>query len=486
MRFRPIPRRATVALVAAASVVAAAGPAAAAPGAPGTPRYADGSTSGGDPYFPAAGNGGYDVQHYGLDLSWYPGATPEQSRLDGTAVVTLTATQDLASLSLDLRGLTVSSVLVDGKPARFTQLPPGEDGRGGELVVRAAPKLKAGTTHEVTVVYSGYPGQPTDAEGALYGWVTFADGVLVASEPEGAPTWFPVNDVPTDKATYDFRITVPAGKTAVANGEPVGDPVTVGDRTTWTWHAADPMASYLATASIGDYTASTQVGPDGLPILNYVETGLTPARLATTQRSLALQPQMIAFFEDVLGPYPFTSFGAIVDDDSVGYALETQTRPVYSRSASETTVAHELAHQWVGNSVSPTTWADIWLNEGFATYLQWMWTESRGGTTAQESYEDVLATPADDEFWTVSLTDPGATGLFADAVYDRGAAFLHALRLEIGEAAFAELLHRWVSENEDGNVTTADLLALAEDVSGQDLDALFRDWLTDPDRPAAE
>ncbi|GAB3321964.1 M1 family metallopeptidase [Geodermatophilus aquaeductus] len=480
MRIRPTARRTAAALVAAASLVAVAGPASAAPGSPGSPRFTDGSTSGGDPYFPAAGNGGYDVQHYGLDLSW-----AADGRLDGTAVVTLTATADLASFSLDLRGLTVSAVRVDGKPARYTQLPPGEDGRGGELVVQAAPKLRAGTTHEVTVVYGGYPGQPTDAEGALYGWVTFPDGVLVANEPEGAPTWFPVNDVPRDKATYDFRITVPEGKTAIANGEPVGEPTTTGGRTTFLWRATDPMASYLATASIGDYTATTRLGPDELPILDFVETGVTGDALTTTQASLALQPAMIDFFDGVFGPYPFTSFGSIVDDDTVEYALETQTRPVYSQVASETTVAHELAHQWVGNSVSPATWADIWLNEGFATYAQWMWTATRpGGATEQEQFDAVYAIPADDEFWSVVVADPGREGIFADAVYDRGAATLHALRTEIGDAAFGDLLRRWVTENADSTVTTADFVALAEQVSGRDLDALFTDWLYTPARPA--
>ncbi|MGY1672227.1 M1 family metallopeptidase [Geodermatophilus sp. SYSU D00710] len=473
----------TAALVATTALVAGAAPAAAAPGAPGEPRYTDGSTSGGDPYFPAAGNGGYDVQHYDLGLSWFPGATPAEGRLDGTAVITLTATADLASFSLDLRRLAVSSVQVDGKPARYEQLPPDENGLGGELVVQAAPKLKAGTTHEVTVVYSGNPGRPTDLEGSLYGWVTFADGVLVANQPDGAPTWFPVNDVPTDKATYDFRITVPQGKTAIANGEPVGQPVTVDGRTTFTWRASDPMASYLATASIGDYTASTQVGPGGLPILNYVETGLTPTRRATTEASLALQPSMIDYFDDLFGPYPFTSFGAIVDDDTVGYALETQTRPVYSRQASESTVAHELAHQWLGNSVSPERWADIWLNEGFATYAEWLWSEEQGRETAQELYEGVYAIPADDEFWSVVVSDPGPTGLFAAAVYDRGAATLHALRNEIGDDAFFVLLERWATENADSTVTTADFVALAEEVSGQQLDGFFTDWVVTPERP---
>ncbi|GAB4079265.1 M1 family metallopeptidase [Modestobacter muralis] len=442
-------------------------------------RYDPGSTSGGDPYFPAAGNGGYDVSHYDLGLSY----DPATGRLDGTAVISLTATADLDSFSLDLRGLTATSVLVDGKKAGFQQLPPPEDGRGGELVVTTRPKLKAGSTHTVTVVYGGVPGKPEDIEGANYGFVSFADGALVANEPEGASTWYPVNDVPTDKATYDFRITVPEGKTAIANGELVGTPTTSGGRTTFVWRATDPMASYLSTASIGDYTMTTQVGPRGMPIYNFLERDLTASRRATSEASLALQPQMIAFFEGVYGPYPFTSFGAIVDDDSVGYALETQTRPVYSRSATEGTVAHELAHQWVGNSVTPEQWTDIWLNEGFATYSEWLWSESRGGDTVQEQFDAVYATPADDEFWTTPPGDPSPETLFAAATYDRGAAALQALRVAIGDPAFFAVLRAWATENADGNVTTADFVALSERISGQQLDAFFQAWIYAPVKP---
>jgi aminopeptidase N len=291
--------------------------------------------------------------------------------------------------------------------------------------------------------------------------------------------------VPTDKAGYDFRITVPAGKTAIANGELVGAPTTTDGRTTFVWRATDPMASYLATASIGDYELTTQTGPHGLPILDFLERDLTAEDRATSAAALALEPEMIAFFEGIYGPYPFTSFGSIVDDDSVDYALETQTRPVYSQVASESTVAHELAHQWVGDSVTPETWRDIWLNEGFATYSQWLWSESREQGTAQEEFDRVMAIPADDEFWDTLPGDPSAETLFADATYDRGAAALHALRGKIGDPAFFSTLRAWATQHAGGNVSTADFIALAEQVSGQQLDGFFQTWIYTPEKPTS-
>ncbi len=468
----------TTAGLVAAGLVLGGGLAHASPG--GSPRYADGATTSADPYFPNAGNGGYDVADYRLQLSYDPGS----GRLDGVATISLTATEDLRSLSLDLRGLTVSAVTVDGSRARFTQTPPPADGRGGELVVQAAPKLRAGSQHTVVVTYGGVPGQPLDIEDANYGWTSFGDGALVANEPEGAATWYPVNDLLTDKATYTVVITVPAGLTAVSNGEPVGRPTTAGGRTTFTWRAADPMASYLSTASIGNYTMTTGTGLHGLPIYDFVDADLTGADLAETRASLALQPEMVAFFEGIYGRYPFSSFGSIVDDDSVGYALETQTRPVYSEVASEETVAHELAHQWVGDSVTPSTWRDIWLNEGFATYSQWLWTEHRGGPSVQQQYDDVLAIPADDDFWTTPPGDPGRATLFADATYDRGAAALQALRTTIGNDAFLTVLRAWTTRNAGRNVSTADLQRLAEQVSGQQLGEFFQTWIYATTKPA--
>jgi aminopeptidase N len=434
-------------------------------------RYDAGSTSGGDPYFPAAGNGGYQVEHYDLDLSY----DPSSKQFRGVAEITLEATADLDAFSLDLRGHTVDAVAVGSRAQRFSHA-------DGELLVRARPKLKAGSTHTVTVVYGGTGGNPLDIEGVPYGFYTFPDGAFTANEPDGASTWYPVNDVPTDKASYDIAITVPEGSTGIANGELVGVTTTDG-LTRWEWSAPEQMASYLSTASVGNYVLTEQTGPGGLPILNFVDEDLTPANLATTTASLALQPQMIAFFEGIYGPYPFESYGAIVDDDSVGYALETQTRPIYSGRAVETTVAHELAHQWVGNSVSPEAWRDIWLNEGFATYSQWMWTEERGIRTTQQYFDGVMAIPPTSSYWTTVVADPGPFGLFVTPVYTRGAATLHALRLEVGEEAFFEILRLWAVENADGNVTTGDLVALSEEVSGQELDAFFTEWVYDTDKP---
>jgi aminopeptidase N len=442
---------------------------------------APGSTTGGDPYFPQAGNGGYDVAHYRLGLNY----EPSTGRLDGTAVITFTATTDLASLSLDLRGLTATRVVVDARKATFEQLPPPPDGRGGELVVHPQRGLRAGSTHVVTVVYGGVPGRPQDVEGLPYGFVGFPDGALVANEPEGASTWYPVNDVPTDKATYDVVISVPQGLTAVANGELVGRPRTAHGRTVFAWRATDPMASYLSTASIGNYDLTTQTGPHRLPIYNYLDQDLTAEQRATAEAALTRQPEMIAFFERIYGRYPFTSFGAIVDDDEVGYALETQTRPVYSQVADEATVAHELAHQWVGDSVTPETWRDIWLNEGLATYSEWLWIESTGGPTVGERYAQVYAISAEDPFWTVPPGDPSAQHLFAAATYNRGAGALQALRVQIGDPAFFTLLRRWTTQHAGGNVRTADFVALAERVSHQQLDAFFQTWIYTAGKPAS-
>jgi aminopeptidase N len=488
------------ALAAAAVAVPGATPVAALAAEPRGEAATPGDSGAGDPYFPFAGNGGYDVRHYDLDLTYQPPApepAPLVGRLSGVATIDLTATQNLDRFNLDLRGLDVHEVEVNGRSAEEVDPPsPGEQVEGAaywrvqndaqrqwELTIQPRPRLTKGERARVVVTYGGDTTRPTDIEGALYGWVTTRDGAMVVNEPEGAMTWYPVSDHPTDKATYGFEITVPEGKVAVANGLPRRKPVTKDGWTTWFWKAPDQQASYLTTASVGDFTLHTSKTDRGLAVVNAVDKDLTAANAATTSASLARQADMIAFFEDTFTRYPFNSFGAIVDDDSVGYALETQTRPVYSRVASESTVAHELAHQWLGNAVSPELWRGIWLNEGWASYAEWLWAEESGGRSAQASFEEVMAIPADDPFWTVVVADPGPLGLFVAPVYDRGAATLHALRLEIGDRAFFASARRWLQRYDDSTATTEDFEAVCEKVSGESLDAFFDTWLRTPSKP---
>ena len=343
-----------------------------------------------------------------------------------------------------------------------------------ELTIQPRPKIKQGQTARVVVTYGGATTRPTDIEDALYGWVTMRDGAMVVGEPEGSMTWYPVSDHQTDKATYGFEITVPEGKVAVANGLPAGDPVTESGWTTWSWDAPDAQASYLTTASVGDYDLRVSETPGGTPIIDAVDDNLTAANAAITEASLALQAEIITFIEETFVPYPFNSAGAIVDDDTVGYALETQTRPVYSRVARESTVAHEIAHQWFGNAVSPERWADIWLNEGWATYVEWLWSEDRGGDSAPASFDAVMEIPADDPFWELAIADPGPFGLFLGGVYDRGAATLHALRVKVGDEAFFTASQEWLTRYNDSAATTKEFEAVFEEVSGQDLTHVLR------------
>jgi aminopeptidase N len=473
--------------------------AAAAPKGPG-PRYTAGADGAGDPYFPFAGNGGYDVQHYDLDLAYTPPApapAPLEGQLVGTATIDLIATQDLDRFNLDLRDMDVKSLSVNGKAASEVAAPAAgvevdgaaywqvqdDTARVWELTVQPRPKLKAGQQVQVVVEYEGTTTRPTDIEDALYGWVTTRDGAMVVSEPEGSMTWYPVSDHQTDKATYSFAITVPEGKVAVANGVPDGEPVTESGWTTWYWDAPDQQASYLTTASVGDFELRTSETSGGLPIIDAVDTKLTTNQRNTTNASLALQPLMIDFLESRFGPYPFNSFGSIVDNDSVGYALETQTRPVYSGSASQGTVLHELAHQWFGNAVSPERWQDIWLNEGWATYATWLWTEHRGGISAQQAYNNWYAPARTTAYWSLQIGDPGELGLFATQVYNRGAATLHALRVEVGDDAFFAGTRLWLERYNDSAATAEEFQAVYEEVSGEDLDAFFQTWLYDQVKP---
>jgi aminopeptidase N len=449
---------------------------AAVPGAPGV----------GDSYFPNYGNGGYYVGNYDLSIQY----NPATDWLTGNARISARTTRDLSSFNLDLVGLTVRSITVDdagpGGPVAATWT------RGDhELRVTPAETLGAGEDFVVAVRYGGVP---KAVDTGLGGNGTFPtdDGLLIMGQPESAATWFPVNDHPVDKATYTFRVKVPNGYEVIANGLPAGT-TSANGWTTSTWNAP-AMASYLATVDIGQWNVTDRTTGSGIRIIDAVD----PDIAALASPSLAKQEEMLDFFSTQFGDYPFTTAGGIVDDQpGINFALETQTRPIYSRvffadptgpvPEGDLVVAHELAHQWFGDSVALNRWKDIWLNEGFATYAEWLWMEHEGQTNATgemtAAYYDLFTQLP--ELWHLRIGDPGKNHLFDFEVYYRGAMTLQALRKRVGDVKFSTILHTWFAENEGGHGTTAKFIALSERITGRDLGTLFQNWLYSSKRPAA-
>jgi aminopeptidase N len=430
----------------------------------------------GDPYFPLDGNGGYDVARYLLDVTY----APDADLLTGVAEVQARATQDLSAFNLDLSGLEVRSVTVDGTPAAFTR-------DAGELTVTPAAPVVDGAGFTTVVAYDGVPATVEDSFGVA-GFFHTSDGALVIGQPDVAATWFPANDHPLDPAAFTFRITAPEGLEVLANG--VLDGATTEDgQTTTTWIADAPMAPYLAGMAIGEFEvrASEQ---GGIRYWDALDPALGPAG-QVAGASLARQPEVLAFLQGFFGPYPFDAAGGIVDDvPELAFALENQTRPIYASAffadavSGDSVVVHELAHQWFGDSLPVAGWRDIWLNEGFATYAEWLWSERQGLGSVQQQFEDATSVPAGDPFWTVPIGDPGPDRIFDEAVYVRGAMTLHALRQTVGDDAFFRILPEWAARRAGQNVTTEEFVAFAEQVSGRQLDELFTAWLVTPEKPA--
>jgi aminopeptidase N len=348
------------------------------------------------------------------------------------------------------------------------------------LIVTPRQPLRAGADFTVLVRYAGVPEVITDPDDSIEGWIPTADGAFVVGEPQGAPGWFPANDNPQDKATFDMAITVPDGITAMGNGV-LRARFSRRGRTTWVWHEGLPMATYLATATNGRFEL-TQTQVDGIPVYNAVD----PTQAALANPVVAEVPEIVRFFSALYGPYPFDAAGAIVDDaPDVHYALESQTKPNFDVAPDETTLVHELAHQWFGDAVTLRQWPDIWLHEGFAQWSEWIWAEYHHGPTAQQSFDEMFNDTSDeaDFHWDPA---PGriraAADLFSNSVYDRGSMTLQALRVEVGDATFFRILRDWFAQHRYGNATTADFMALAERDSHRDLGRFFRLWLFKPGR----
>lgn len=431
----------------------------------------------GDSLYPELGNEGYDVQHYNIDLTYDPDAMSISALVDIEAL----ATMDIQSFSLDFVGFDITNTLLDGEPVEHER-------RENELIIHAGEPIPYGTTFTVSVAYNGTPAPVLSQALPFYvGWLTDSrETSYVIGEPDGGRSWLPLNDHPRDKATYTFAITVPDPLVAAANGVLV-DTITDLGWATWVWESNDPMASYLATVIIGrlnleEDAAATALS--GVEVRNLIPDDLSAGSLDT----LRLNGEMIEFFSEIFGPYPFEAYGIAVVEDFEA-ALENQTLSIFGRymvdfpGFFETVMAHELAHQWFGNSVSPADWGDVWLNEGFATYAEWLWLEHTKGEDA------MLATIAGNrDAMAISALDPPGTppadDLFNASVYVRGGLVLHALRVEVGDDAFFEILRSYADKYRYSVATTEEFIALAEQISGQDLGRLFDAWLYGRDVPA--
>jgi aminopeptidase N len=426
-----------------------------------------------DPYIPANGNFGYRVSRYELDLEY----KVHINRLSATADITATTLASLKTFTLDLSdAMTVSKVSVNGrKPASFHS-------SHGKLHVTLPSALPAGAAMSINVRYAGTP-RPIRSLWGEVGFEELSNGALVAGQPNGAASWFPCDDHPSSKASYRIAISTDNPYHAVANGE-LKSRRTRAAMTTWTYELAEPTSTYLVTLQIGQYeTLRLSKSPVAM-------NAALPQRLRREfEYDFARQPQMMKLFVKLFGPYPLsTGYTVVVTDDDLEIPLEAQGISIFGANhcdgerSAERLIAHEMAHQWFGNSVTVRRWRDIWLHEGFACYAEWLWSEESGGRSADQlarHYHQRLASSPQD----LLLSDPGPRDMFDDRVYKRGALTLHVLRRTIGDENFFALLRDWTTRHRHATAVTDDFTGLAANYADESLRPLWQAWLYSMDVP---
>ena len=444
-----------------------------APAAPAIPSYAAGrSRPVADPVYPDFGTPAVDVLHYQLALRWSPSA----GTLSGTATLVVRVARDADRLRLDFAApLHADRVAVDGRPAAASH-------RGHRLYVAAGRRLRRETRVVVAVRYHGRPrpvaGPAVRSDLNTLGFTARPDGsVFSLQEPYGAFTWYPVNDQPSDEALYDLAVTVPRGWAGVSNGVLAGTSAGAGTAT-YRWHAADPMPSYLVALGIDRYRRHQASGPHGIRVSYW----LRPADSARALPLLRKVPRMLAWLERRLGRYPFASAGVVVIQEDT--AMETQTMVTFGRRVAEADLLHELAHQWFGDLVGPRTWRDVWLNEGFATYVQLQYEADVLGRSRARTL--ALWRRADGRI----RRENGPPGHylrdhFASLnVYLPPALLLEEIRSRVGDRKFSALLRDWARQHRNVDADRALFTAWLDRYTGRNLKPLVDRWLDSPTTPA--
>lgn len=472
---------------AAVAVLLLGGSAVAAP-AYATDVFTPGSPNGIDSYFPQDGNGGYRVTQYDLTLR----LDPETTDVGGTMVIKAAATQNLSSFNLDFSELGTVTAAVDGKPAAT------EFSGEHEMTVTPEKGIRTGSVFTTTITYAFNEQQEAQKRGlgALHGWVrSTSGGYAKGGEPDGAENWYPSNNTPVNKAPFTLTASVPSSWIAVGGGRE-GKAVESGGWTTKTWTEPNPVAMYLVPFAVDHFAVFRSTLPSGTPVVSAF------APDAGSGNAEARLPEILSFLESKLGKYPHVAAGGIFADpireDIAFSALETQTRPYYtfSRDVEDdkrlAVVVHENTHEWYGDVVSVQQWRDICLNECFASYLPWMWSEEKEGKSIDKHYRDTVQKIWDDDkVWGNLLYDmcPGGAECSADevfnplGVYGKGPLALHALRRTIGDKAFLEILRSWPTVHKWGNATWPQFEAYVQKVAGKDLSGFFTAWFHSTTRP---